>query len=390
MRLRHSRPCEPGYSRRRRGRGFQYVDDSGNPLSDASERERIKGLTIPPAWRDVWICRHPHGHLQAVGTDAAGRRQYLYHPQFRAQQEESKHDHVLEVADALPSLREAVEAHLSGRGLNRERVLATATRLLDLGFFRIGSDRYADLNQTYGLTTLLREHARASRGRIVFAYPAKHGRELIQAVGDDATLRALTALLRRRGGGDRLLAYWQTPAWHDVSADDLNSYLRDVSGVEITAKDFRTWHATVLASVALGVCETAALGEARRRRAVSRAVKEVAQYLGNTPAVCRASYINPRVIELFEEGVTIAPSLDRLGEAATFGVPATQGAIEQAVLCMIRTGRPPVDGETDTVERDRETASAPARDGLAVVRGGGDRGEASAIGGHRSPRVARR
>ncbi|GAA3062287.1 hypothetical protein GCM10010448_52020 [Streptomyces glomeratus] len=203
VRLRHSRPCEPGYLRRRRGRGFQYVDASGNVLSDASQLERIKELTIPPAWRDVWICRHPHGHLQAVGTDAAGRRQYLYHPRFRAQREESKHDHVLEVADALPSLREAVEAHLSGRGLSRERVLATAARLLDLGFFRIGSDRYADLHQTYGLTTLLREHARASRGRIVFTYPAKHGRELIQAVGDDATLRALTALLRDGRGARR-------------------------------------------------------------------------------------------------------------------------------------------------------------------------------------------
>ncbi|MFJ5534768.1 DNA topoisomerase IB [Streptomyces sp. NPDC093261] len=388
MRLRHSRPCEPGYSRRRRGRGFQYVDASGHVLSDASEVERIKELTIPPAWRDVWICRHAHGHLQAVGIDAAGRRQYLYHPQFRAQQEEAKHDHVLEVADALPSLREAVEAHLSGRGLSRERVLATAARLLDLGFFRIGSQRYADLHQTFGLTTLLREHARTSRGRIIFTYPAKHGRELIQAVGDDATLRALTALLRRRGGSDRLLAYWQPPSWHDVSGDDLNSYLRDVSGVEITAKDFRTWHATVLVSVALAVSEPAARGETRRRRAVARAVKEVARYLGNTPAVCRSSYINPRVIELFEEGITLARCLDRLGEEAAFGVPATQGAIERAVLYMIRTGRPPA--ESDIAECPTGTAEGAARNDLVVVRGGGEQGKMSGAVVGRSPRVARR
>ncbi|MGR6968709.1 DNA topoisomerase IB [Streptomyces cynarae] len=349
MRLRHSRPCDPGYTRRRRGRGFQYLDASGNVLTDASEIARIKGLVIPPAWKDVWICRHPHGHLQAVGTDAAGRRQYLYHPRFRAQQEESKHEHVLEVADALPRLREAVEAHLSLRGLTRDRVLATGARLLDLGFFRIGSERYADMNNSYGLTTLLRRHARASRGRIVFSYPAKHGKELVQAVGDDAILRALTSLLRRRGGGDRLLAYWQPPSWHEVSGDDLNTYLREVSGVAVTAKDFRTWHATVLASVALGVSQPAARSETGRRRAIARAVQEVADYLGNTPAVCRASYINPRVIELFEEGVTVAPSLDMLGDGAAFGVPATQGAIEKAVVHMISTGRPPAGSGTDLI-----------------------------------------
>ncbi|MDG9705990.1 DNA topoisomerase IB [Streptomyces sp. DH37] len=341
MRLRHTRPGDPGYTRRRHGRGFRYLDAEGRPLRDPAELERIRSLVIPPAWTDVWICPKPNGHLQAVGTDAAGRRQYLYHPQFRAEQEQSKHEHVLEVAEALPRIREAVEAHLGERGLTRERVLGTAARLLDLGFFRVGGERYAELNNSYGLTTLLREHAGCAGGAVTFAYTGKHGREVVRAVADPATFRAVRALKRRRGGGERLLAYWERPVWREVTGEDLNTYLKDLGGVDITAKDFRTWHATVLASVALAVSRFADRSEAARRRAVARAVKEVSDYLGNTPAVCRASYVNPQVIELYEEGVTIAPVLDRLGDRAAFGVPATQGAIEEAVLRMLRTGRPP-------------------------------------------------
>ncbi|MER7397849.1 DNA topoisomerase IB [Streptomyces sp. NPDC000151] len=337
MRLCHTRPTDRGYTRLRHGRGFRYLDASGQPLRDPAELRRIKDLVIPPAWRDVWICARPHGHLQAVGTDAAGRRQYLYHPQFRAEQEASKHEHVLEVAAALPQVRETVEADLSGRGLTRDRVLATAVRLLDVGFFRVGSERYADLHHTYGLTTLLREHARCRRGEIVFSYPAKHGKEQVQAVVDPATYRCVRALLARRGGGDRLLAYWRRPAWYDVSSDDVNGYLKAAAGLEITAKDFRTWHATVMAAVALAVSQGAAHGETARRRAIARAVREVADYLGNTPAVCRASYINPRIVELYEEGITVAPALPHLGEEGTPGVPATQGAVEQAVLRLLRT-----------------------------------------------------
>ncbi|POX36748.1 DNA topoisomerase [Streptomyces sp. Ru73] len=344
MRLCHTRPTDRGYTRRRHGRGFRYLDANGRPLRDPAALERIKALVIPPAWRDVWICARPNGHLQAVGTDAAGRRQYLYHPQFRAEQEASKHEHVLDVAAALPRVRETAEAGLSGRGLTRDRVLAAAVRLLDLGFFRVGSERYADLHHTYGLTTLLREHARCRGGEIVFGFPGKHGKEQVRAVADPATCRCVTALLARRGGGDRLLAYWQRPDWHDVTSADVNGYLKDAAGLEITAKDFRTWHATVMAAVALAVSQGAARGETARRRAIARAVREVADHLGNTPAVCRASYINPRVVELYEEGITVAPALDRLGEGGARGVPATQGAVEQAVLRMLRTGRPPAGG----------------------------------------------
>ncbi|GAA2493814.1 DNA topoisomerase IB [Streptomyces gobitricini] len=341
MRLHHSRPTDPGYRRKRHGRGFSYLEPSGRPLRDPAELARIKALVIPPAWQDVWICTRANGHLQAVGTDAAGRRQYLYHPRFRAEQEQAKHEHVLDVAQRLPDIREAVEAHLNDRGLTRRRVLATAVRLLDLGFFRIGSDRYTELNNSYGLTTLLREHSSCQAGAVLFTYNGKHGREIVQTVADPAACRTLTALLRRRGGGERLLAYWDRPAWREVNGEDVNTYLRELAGLEISAKDFRTWHATVMAAVALAVSESVARSETARKRAIARAAREVAGYLGNTPAVCRASYINPRVIELYEEGVTVAAALPRLGDEGAYGIPATQGPAERAVLHMLRTGRPP-------------------------------------------------
>ncbi|CAL9627060.1 hypothetical protein SUDANB176_05983 [Streptomyces sp. enrichment culture] len=340
MRLHHSRPTDPGYRRLRHGRGFRYLDTRGEPLRDPAELARIRELAIPPAWREVWICARANGHLQAVGTDAAGRRQYLYHPRFRAEQERAKHEHVLDVAEVLPAVREAVEGHLCDRGLSRQRVLATAVRLLDLGFFRIGSDRYTELNNSYGLTTLLREHSRCRAGAVLFTYSGKHGKEIVRTVADPAACRSLTALMRRRGGGDRLLAYWERRSWHDVSGEDVNAYLKELAGLEITAKDFRTWHATVMAAVALAVSQPVARSETARRRAIARAVREVAGYLGNTPAVCRASYINPRVIEQYEEGGTVASVLPHLGNEGAYGTLATQGPAERAVLRMLRNGRP--------------------------------------------------
>ncbi|MFF5425271.1 MULTISPECIES: DNA topoisomerase IB [unclassified Streptomyces] len=335
MRLRTSDPERPGWRRVRHGRGFRLLDETGRPLGPAG-KERVRALAIPPAWRDVWICPWPNGHLQAIGTDAAGRRQYLYHPEFRARQERAKHAHVREAAAALPRLRRAVEEDLARRGLCRERVLACAARLLDLGFFRVGGDRYRRDNESYGLTTLLREHVRCSRDEIAFAYPGKSGNYITASVVDEDVCRVVRSLLRRRGGGDQVFAYWEGRAWHEVRAGELNGYLREKAGVELSAKDFRTWHATVLAAVALAVSERAGRESVTaRRRAVVRAVREVASYLGNTPAVCRASYIAPAVLERYAEGVTIAPVLERLGEHGVFGQPATQGAIERAVLDLL-------------------------------------------------------
>ncbi|MER6455900.1 DNA topoisomerase IB [Streptomyces sp900105245] len=340
MRLRTSSYDGPGFRRVRCGRGFRYADTTGEPLTDAGQLARVRALTIPPAWRDVWICPWPNGHLQAVGTDAAGRRQYLYHEQFRAEQEKAKHEHVRRIARTLPELRAEVAGDLAGRGLSRARVTACAVRLLDLGFFRVGSDRHTRVSETYGLTTMLREHVTCARDRITFSFPAKGGVETVRALVDDQVGTVTRALLRRARGGDRFLAFHEGGDWHDLHSDDLNEALRRLSGTDVTAKDFRTWHATVLAAVALSVVDgSARASETARRKQITRAVREVSHYLGNTPAVCRASYIDPVVFELFDQDVTIAAALTRLGEHGDFGRPATQGAVEAAVLDLLDGAR---------------------------------------------------
>jgi DNA topoisomerase IB len=338
MRLRTSDPNRPGLLRVRRGRGFAYLTPDRRPVTDPDELARLRALVIPPAWTDVWICPWPNGHLQAVGVDAAGRRQYLYHPEFRRRQEAAKHAHVLEVAARLPALRERTDRELALRGLPPERVLACGARLLDLGLFRVGSDRYTRDNGSFGLTTLRRDHVRLRPRAVEFDFPAKSGRRRMSTLYDPGARDAVADLLhRRRDSGDRLLAYWRRRAWHDVHGEELNAYLAETTGVDATAKDFRTWHATVLAAVALAAAEPVARddSEAARRRAVTRAVREVADYLGNTPAVCRASYINPRLIELFEHGTTIAATLPSLGESCPPGLPATHGPVEEAVLRLL-------------------------------------------------------
>ena len=276
--------------------------------------------------------RKPQGHIQAIGTDAAGRRQYRYHDLWREQRDLDKHDRVREFGAALPRIREVVCARLAGRGLTRDRVLAAAIRLIDLGFFRPGGEEYAADNGTFGLATIRKEHVTLTHGQIIFDYVAKGSKHREQAVADDEVCAVIRHLKRRRTGGDELLAYRSGPRWHDVTSTDINDHLRELSGGDFSAKDFRTWHATVLAAVGLAVSEPAAASDGTRKRAVARVVREVADYLGNTPAVARASYIDPRVIELYERGVTIAPALGRLGEDRDFGDLATRGSAERAVL----------------------------------------------------------
>ncbi|MEU2221682.1 DNA topoisomerase IB [Streptomyces sp. NPDC018347] len=333
MRLRTSSRDRPGLRRVRHGRGFRHTYVTGEPLTGPDQLARVRARTIPPAWRDVWICPWPSGHLQTVGTDAAGRRQYPYHARFRAEQDKAKHEHVRQVARTLPDVRARVAADLAGRGLGRARVTACAVRLLDLGFFRVGSDRHTRAGETYGLTTMLREHVSCGHGEITFDYPAKGATELVGALVDEQARAVARALLRRPHGGDRFLAFHEDGAWHDLHGDDLNQALRRLSGTDVTAKDFRTWHATVPAAVAGAVAARAT--EAARRRQTARAGREVSHYPGNTPAVCRASYIAPTVFELFERDVTIAPALTRLGEHGDFGRPATRGAVEAAVLALL-------------------------------------------------------
>jgi DNA topoisomerase IB len=326
-----------GIRRRRCGKGFCYYAADGTRLTDPETLNRIRALVIPPAWEDVWISPQSDGHIQAVGTDAAGRRQYRYHDLWRAERDKAKHDRVLEFGRILPKVRTVVARHLAGDGLSRERVLAAAVRLIDLGFFRPGGEEYAAENGTYGLATIHKEHVTCHHGQLVFDYTGKSSKHREQYVADPAVCTVVTKLKRRRGRPeDELLAFRSGQRWHDVSAADINDYLREVADGDFSAKDFRTWHATVLAAVGLAVSEPAVLSsESARKRAIARVVQEVASYLGNTPAVARASYIDPRIISLYERDITIAPSLTELGEGQEFGDVATNGQAEEAVLKLL-------------------------------------------------------
>jgi DNA topoisomerase IB len=335
-RLRRSNVRAPGYARRRRGRGFVYLDAEGRPLQDADVLARCEALVIPPAWTDVWICPWPNGHIQALGTDAAGRRQYRYHDVWRRQRDEAKHERVLDFAERLPGMRKRLCDELAGEGLSRTRVLATAVRLLDLGFFRIGSETYAEENGTFGLATIRKDQVTIEQGVVIFDYLAKGSKQREQSVADEDVLAVVRALKRRRGGGEELLAYRDGRGWHDVRSDDINRYLRQLAAFDCSAKDFRTWHATVLMAVALAVSPGGGTSESARKRAVARAVRGVSQYLGNTPAVARTSYIDPRILDLYDDGVTVAPTLEHLGEDGRLGQLATQGAVEEAVLALLR------------------------------------------------------
>ncbi len=330
-RLRTVSPTTAGFSRRRAGSGWVFLDRSGQQITDPVEIERIRSLAIPPAWREVWISPHPNGHLQAVGTDDAGRRQYLYHPQWRLKRDRMKFDRVLRAARRLPAARRAIRRDLGREGFPLERADALAVRLLDLGYFRIGNDVYADTNGSFGLTTLERRHVRKHQGRLVFRFEGKSGIEHSVEIDDPEVLEALEGLRRRRGGSGRLLAYQEARRWRDLDSAAVNLYL---SGLleDLTAKDFRTWHATVLAAAALAASEEPGTTRRSRQRAVKAAVGEVAEYLGNTPAMAKSSYIDPRVLDLYESGTTIDPALVH----RRYRTPAAkQRTLEQAVLDLL-------------------------------------------------------
>jgi DNA topoisomerase-1 len=339
-RLRRVDCSGPGISRRRRGRGFEYRDDRGRRIADAEVLARIRELAIPPAWDDVWVCPYPNGHLQATGTDAAGRKQYRYHDDWRARRDQEKFDAMLDFATTLPRMRRRVRRDLRREDLDRTRVLACATRLLDLGFFRIGGEDYAEENDSYGLATLLKRHVRLEDEAIVFDYKAKSGKRRVQEITDPAVREVVAALKRRRGGGHELLAHRDGRRWVDVRSDDINEYVKGATASEHSAKDFRTWNATVLAAVALAGREPPDT-KTGRKRAIRAAIEAVAALLGNTPAVCRASYIDPRVIDRYRSGWTIAPALDDLGGEPELANEATRAQVESAVLDLIREDRSP-------------------------------------------------
>ncbi len=330
-RLRRSDCAAPGITRRGRGRGFEYLDPDGQRVDDPETLERIAELAVPPAWRDVWICLDPVGHLQATGIDDAGRKQYRYHDQWRARRDREKFGSMVEFGHALPKLRRRVRRDLRRDALDRARVLACATRLLDLGYFRIGSEDYAVTNETYGLATMLRRHVTVEADEVVFDYPAKSGQRRIHNITDEDVRTVVAALKRRRGGGPELLAHKDGGRWANVRSDDINRYVKDATSHDFSAKDFRTWNATVLAAVSLADGDGKPQSKTAYKRAAAETVRRVAAYLGNTPTVARASYIDPRVFDRFRSGWTIAETLRDVGEP-DLGNPRKRARIEAAVL----------------------------------------------------------
>lgn len=307
VRLRRTRPGEPGIRRVRHGRGFRYIDADGAAVSDAAVRERIDALVIPPAWRDVWISPRENGHIQATGTDDAGRTQYLYHPAWREQRDRQKFDRALALAESLPAARRGVTIDLRREGLPRERVLAAAFRMLDAAHLRVGSERYALEHGSVGLCTLLGAHASVHGGRTVrLDFPGKSGHAWASEVVDE-DLAAVVHSLKRRGPRARLLAWRDDDGAHPLRPADINADIRARTGGDFSAKDFRTLHGTAVAALALARTGPQRSASAQDR-AIAAAIRASAEVLGNTPAVARSSYVDPRLLDLYRAGTTIDPA----------------------------------------------------------------------------------
>jgi DNA topoisomerase IB len=315
-----------------------YVDRRGRRVRTRAVLERIRELAIPPAWTDVWICADENGHLQATGTDAAGRRQYLYHDRWRRRRDAEKFESMLAFSTRLPRVRREVDRLVRADELSRERVLAFAVGLLDHGLFRIGSDEYAEGNGTHGLTTLERSDVELDGdGVLFFDYVGKGGKRHSQEIVDRSLYRVGTELKATRRRDPRFLAYRNGHGWATVHADDVNEFLKELAGEEFSAKDFRTWHATVLAAVEIAAAQTPASARAEKR-AVSAALDVVSESLGNTPAVCRTSYVDPRVFDAYRSGSTVAPALERLHLRPDRPLSRTkQEAVERAVRRLLRS-----------------------------------------------------
>jgi DNA topoisomerase I len=304
--LNRSDPRGPGLTRVRAGTGFTYLDVTGGPVIDPAALERIKALAIPPAWTGVWISADPLGHIQATGVDSRGRVQYRYHQLWREQRDEQKFAHMLRFAAALPGLREATLRDLGHHGLDRGRVAAAAVRLIDLGLFRLGGERYAELDHHYGAATLEKQHVRVHRGGLEFDYVAKEGMHRTVAVADAAVLPTVRRLAHADNGLTALFCFQDaSAAWRPLHSHDVSAYIADSSGGHFTAKEFRTWNATVLMALALAVAGPPA-SERAARTAVNAGVRAVAAWLGDTPTVARSAYIDPRLITHYSAGNGLA------------------------------------------------------------------------------------
>ena len=307
-------------------------------MTDRETLERIRRLVIPPGWDSVWICPWPHGHIQAVGVDAKGRRQYRYHDDWRRLRDREKFDHMVRFGTDLPRLRRKVVRALktfdSNRDPSRDEVLASAVRLLDLGCFRIGSDSYAEENGTYGLASMETRHVRVGRNRISFDFTAKGGQRCTQDVTDPLVAAVVRRLKSRRPAKSRLLAAKEGRRWTEVDSNQINAFIKTATGGDFTAKDFRTWKATVLAGACLAKRAGGSSAQARKR-SVAAAMKDVAEYLGDTPAVARSSYVDPRVVDLYMDGVTVDPTLGRDLSPVAIADSTAWSRLEAAVLDLL-------------------------------------------------------
>ena len=333
--LDRSDPHHPGITRERADGGFRYRDPSGELVTRADVLERIRGLRIPPAWENVWIAPDPLGHIQATGVDSRGRAQYLYHPIWREQRDAQKFGHMLRFAAALPGLRAAAQDDLRHRSLNRDRVVAGVVRLIDLGLFRIGGDKYAELDHHYGATTLEKRHVRLMRDGIMFDYVAKSGKQRTLVVSDRLVLPTVRKLARTDNGLENLFAYQQLETWHVLHSPQVNEYIAERAGGHFTAKEFRTWNATTLMALVLANAGTSDT-ERGRQRVISASVKEVARWLGDTPSVTRGSYIDPRIIARYESDGHLAaiPALPAV-------LPAPPGAESAVAALLAESGETP-------------------------------------------------
>ncbi len=331
--LRYVTDDKPGLSRVRAGRGFRYLDASGAPVRDPASLRRIRALAIPPAWTVVWICARADGHIQATGRDIRNRKQYRYHEQWRSARDGSKYARMIPFGRALPIIRERVAADLKRDGLPREKVLALLIRLLETTTIRVGNDEYAHTNHSYGLSTMRDGHARVEGDRIRFLFRGKSGvRHDIELT--DRKLARLVRACQELPGQELFQFVDEEGTAHDLGSEDVNAYLREISGQDFTAKDFRTWAGTVLAAVALAEFETFN-SEAQARKNIVRAIETVAKRLGNTPTVCRKCYVHPEVLGSYLDG-TMIPILKRWADAAMKDIH-TLPPEEAAVLALIQS-----------------------------------------------------
>ena len=329
--LRYVCDSGPAIRRRRSGKGFLYLDAKGKRVANADTLKRIRSLVIPPAWTDVWICAAADGHIQATGRDAKRRKQYKYHAEYREAREQSKYEHLFAFASALPTIRATVVEHMNLRGLPREKVLATVVHLLERTLIRVGNDEYARTNQSYGLTTLKRDHVAVEGSEVRFQFTGKSGKQWSLAMRDRRVARIVRAC-QELPGQDLLQYFDEEKALHAVSSGDVNAYLREIAGGDITAKDFRTWAGTVLMARFLATSPPFT-SATQAKRVMSAAVKKVAAALGNTAAVCRKSYIHPAISDTYLSGAFVLEVVRESGAPN----PAHLTAEEAAVLALLRS-----------------------------------------------------